>query len=286
MKAPFLPLAARSRMRVLLVGAAGLALASPLRAQADSAAVAVPDSGRVYELTEVEQPPRPANVAELQAALAAGYPPSELQAGTAGTVLVSFIVQPDGTMRDPSVVQSTDSVFHGPTITAITALRFTPAQVAGRPVSVRAQMNVQWQPPRPAEAVAAEGTVSRAGRTEQGEPVYAMSRVVADGGRVYEIGEVDVEPRPRNLAELRRTLERAYPSHLRDRRTEGRVDVRLRVDREGIPRDMVVTRTSNPEFDRPTLESMALLRFRPGRLDGQPVDVWMHIPIEWHVSRD
>ncbi|HST61166.1 MAG TPA: energy transducer TonB, partial [Longimicrobium sp.] len=187
----------RTGIRTLLPLAALLALASPLRAQADAAAVA--DSARVYDLTEVEQPPRAANLPALQAALAAGYPPSELQAGTAGTVLVSFVVQPDGTVLDPSVVQSTDSVFDGPTITAVAALRFIPAQVGGRPVPVRAQMNIQWQPPRLAEAVAGEGAVSSAGRTEQGEPVYSMSQVVADGGRVYELKEVDVEPRPRNL---------------------------------------------------------------------------------------
>ncbi|HST58285.1 MAG TPA: energy transducer TonB, partial [Longimicrobium sp.] len=62
--------------------------------------------------------------------------------------------------------------------------------------------------------------------------------------------------------------------------------VRLRVDREGMPRDIVVTRTSNPEFNQPTLESLALLRFRPARLDGQAVDVWMDIPIEWRVAQE
>lgn len=274
----------RRGIRTLLSACALLALASPLRGQADSAAA--PDSARVYDLTEVEQPPRAANLPDLQAALAAGYPPAELQAGTAGTVLISFVVRADGTVADAGVVQSTDSVFDGPTITALAALRFTPAQVAGRPVPVRAQMNIQWQPPRPAEAVAKEGTVTSAGRTEQGEPVYAMSQVVADGGRVYEVDEVEVEPRPRNLPELRRALERAYPSHLRDRGTMGQVNVRLRVDRQGMPHDMVITRTSNTEFNRPTLESLALLRFRPARLNGQPVDVWVDIPIEWHVSRD
>jgi TonB family protein len=273
----------RAWLRALPALCALLAPTAPLRAQAQAAAMA--DSVRVYDLTEVEQPPRAANLPELQAALAAGYPPSQLQARTAGTVLVSFVVQPDGTVRDPSVVQSTDTVFDGPTITAVAALRFSPAQVGGRAVPVRAQMNIQWQPPRAAQAVEDEGAVSSAGRTAQGEPVYAMSPVVASG-RVYEMSEVDVEPRPRNLVEVRRRIERAYPPHLRDRRMGAMVHVRLRVDREGMPQDLRVTRTSNAEFNAPTLESLMLLRFRPGRVDGKPVDVWMDLPIEWRVAQD
>lgn len=251
-------------------------VAAPARAQ-DAAA----DSARVYELTEVEQPPRPANLAELRHALASTYPAVHLQSGTSGAVLVSFVVAPDGTTHDARVVESTDSAFDAPTVAAVRGLRFEPARLAERAVPVRAQMNIQWQPPRPTEA---EGTIAGAGVTEQGERVYTMNEVVADGGRVYEVAEVEVPPRPINLAAFRRVLERAYPAHLRASRARGVVHVRMRVDPEGVPHDAHITRSSDPAFNQATLESAVQLRFRPARLNGKPVYVWVLLPIEWSIS--
>lgn len=252
-------------------------LSVPLHAQGPGA-----DSARVYELTEVEQPPRAANLAEFRDSLAATYPPEQLQARTPGAVLVAFVVDPDGATRDGRVLESTDSAFDAPTLAAVRGLRFSPGRVADQAVPVRAQMNIQWQPP--VLPAAAEGTVAGAGVTEDGERVYTMNEVVADGGRVYEVREVEVPPRPLNLAAFRRVLERTYPSHLRDGRVQGAVTVRMRVDTAGVPHNLHIIRSTHPEFNRPTLESVAQLRFRPARVDGKPVHVWVELPIEWTVS--
>lgn len=252
------------------------AVAVPARAQ-DAAA----DSTRVYELTEVEQPPRPANLPELRDSMAANYPAAQLTAGTSGTVLVSFVVGPDGATRDARVLTSTDSAFNGPTVAAVQGLRFSPARLGDRPVPVRAQMNIQWQPPVP---VASQGAITGASRTEDGERVYTMNRVVADGGREYEVREVEVPPRPLNLAAFRRVLERTYPAHLRDGRTRGTVNVRMLVDTAGVPRVPQITHSTHAGFNQPTLESVVQLRFRPARVDGKPVNVWVELPIEWTIS--
>ncbi len=270
-------------MKCLSAALVLLCSAVPARAQepaADSTRL-LEDSARIYELTEVEQPPRAANLPELRDSMAANYPAAQLTAGTSGTVLVSFVVGPDGATRDARVLTSSDSAFDAPTVAAVQGLRFSPARLADRAVPARAQMNIQWQPPAP---VAAQGAITGASRTEDGERVYTMNQVVADGGREYEMREVEVAPRPTDLAAFRRVLERTYPAHLRGSRTRGTVNVRMLVDTAGIPRNPHITRSTNAEFNQPTLESVVQLRFRPARVGGKPVNAWVELPIEWTIS--
>lgn len=239
--------------------ALALLLAALPAAAQETAPPAAAEDGRVYEMTEVERLPSPTNVADLQAALAAGYPPALLQAGTGGTVMVAFVVGGDGMVGQASVVSSTDSAFDAPSLAAVAVLRFTPGMVGGAPVATRVAIPIEWRAPAPvAAAEAAE--------------------------RVYELDDVDVQPRPINIPQLAEALERRYPVHLRDRAIWGLVHVRLRVDREGVPRDIRVTGTSNHDFNLPTMQSVELLRFQPARLDGRTVDVWVDLPIQWQVQ--
>ncbi len=222
-------------------------------ARAQDAPAAEP--GRVYELAEVETPPRPSNVDSLRAALQASYPPALLQAGAGGRVHVAFVVATDGTVGQAQVISSTDPAFDEPTLSSVAVLRFTPGMRGGSAVATRVEIPIDWKAPPPAQEA-----------------------------RVYEMADVEVEPRPLNLREVRHTIERAYPPELRARRVSGFVHVRLRLDREGVPRDLDVTRTSNVAFNQPTLESLALLRYSPALVDGQPVEVWIDLPIQWHMT--
>jgi TonB family protein len=232
--------------------AVALCCAAPGLAQDAPAA----DSSRVYELAELESPPRPSNVDSLRAALQAAYPPALLQAGAGGRVHVAFVVAADGSVGQAQVITSTDPAFDSPTLASVAVLRFTPGMRGGSAVATRVEIPIDWQAPPPA----------------------------AEEVRVYAMEDVDVEPRPLNLREVRHTIERAYPPELRAQRVSGFVHVRLRLDREGVPRDLNVTRTSHVAFNQPTLESLALLRFSPARVGGEPVEVWMDLPIQWHMT--
>ena len=271
-------------MTVIRIFPAALALslaAAPAAAQGSAAA----DSGRVYELAEVEQLPSPANVADLRAALEAGDPPAQLRAGTGGQVFLSFVVGADGTVREPRIVSSTDSAFDAPSLAAIAVLRFTPGAVGGTPVATRVQIPIQWQAPPPAaqEPHAGEGVVSSTPRVEEGERVYSMSDVVASVP-TYELSEVEVQPRPLNIAELRRELERTYPPELRSASYRGVVQVRFRVTAEGVPEAFTISASTDPRFNLPTIEAVRVLRFSPARINRRPVAVWVELPIQWQVN--
>ena len=265
-------------MRTLPAALSLLLAASPAAAQD----APPPDSGRIYELAEVETPPRPVNVADLRAALDAGFPPERLAQGAGGTVNVSFVVGVDGAVRQTRVVSSTDAAFDAPSLSAIAVLRLSPATVGGTPVATRVEVPIQWQAPAPVAQAenAGEEVVSLVGVTEEGERVYAMSEVVAEA-RTYEASEVDDRPAPRSEAELRHEQVRNRPPQLREQSAQATVRVRFRVNADGTTDSFTITRSTDTRYDAPSIEVLRRTRFFPGKLDGQTVAVWMELPIQW-----
>lgn len=267
-------------MRTLPAALSLLLAASPAATQ-DAPS---PESGRVYELAEVEAPPRPLNVTDLRAALDAGFPPERLAQGASGTVNVSFVVGADGAVRQARVVSSTDAAFDPPTLSALAVLRFSPATQGGTPVATRVELPIEWQAPAPVAQAehAGEGVVSRAGVTQEGERVYAMSGVVAEV-RTYEVSEVDHRPQPRSAADLRHQMVRNQPPGMGGQasRATATVQVRFRVNPDGTTDSFTVIRSTDTRYDAPSIAALRNLRFFPGKLDGQSVAVWMELPLQW-----
>lgn len=264
-------------MRTLPAALSLLLAASPAAAQDAPPA----DSGRIYELAEVQTPPRPLNVADLRAALDAGFPPEHLARGAGGTVNVSFVVGADGAVRQARVVSSTDAAFDAPSLSALAVLRFSPATVGGTPVATQLELPIPWQAPAPvAQAERAGEGVVAAGVTERGERLYTLSDVVVVG-RTYELSEVEHRPQPRSAADLRHQQVRNRPLGLGERAAHATVHVRFRVNPDGTTDSFTVIRSTDTRYNTPSIEALRNLRFIPGKLAGQSVAVWMELPIEW-----
>lgn len=265
-------------MRTLLAALSLLLAASPAAAQD----APPPDSGRIYELAEVETPPRPVNVADLRAALDAGFPPERLAQGAGGTVNVSFVVGVDGAVRQARVVSSTDAAFDAPSLSALAVLRLSPATVGGTPVATRLEVPIEWQAPAPVAQAehADEGVVSPVGVTEEGERVYLMSDVVVEA-RTYELSEVDHRPAPRRADDLRHEQLRNHPPETRGQAARATVWVRFRVSPDGTTEAFTVIRSTDTRYNAPSIAALRNVRFFPGKLDEQSVAVWMELPIQW-----
>lgn len=125
-----------------------------------------------------------------------------------------------------------------------------------------------------------------------GAPPTGPTESGGSGGTVgsgpYVLGEEDVEERPvLNRDGLARTMERYYPSVLRDSRMAGRVVIELIVDEDGRVRanSARVVDATHPAFGEATLRAVERFRFRPARMMGVPVPVRVTIPITWTVPR-
>jgi TonB family protein len=238
-----------------------LVTASPIVAQQ-----AQGNSTRVYELTEVDVIPRPRNTKVFARALQQGYPRHLHAAGVGGLVQVDFVVGPDGEPRNIRVIQTPDSSFDAPSVQAVSQLRFVPGQLRGRPVAVRVEQPIIWR-------VGMDEAVDSAASE-------AVTEAEAEDG-VYELAEVTELPRPVNIPDFQRRLDREYPL-ARDHPPVGAtVQVRFQVDENGrvsVPR---VLRSSDVRFNDATMRAVRALRFSPAKVNGRPVKVWVEQPIQW-----
>jgi protein TonB len=129
-----------------------------------------------------------------------------------------------------------------------------------------------------------EGGVAKG--VDEGVAQSTVERVTPPDEGTYELSAVEEQPRPRNIADLRRQLERNYPPLLRDARVTGTVQVRMRVMEDGTvdPSSIQVTSSSHEQFNDPTIRSVQRLRFSPAKVNGRPVKVWVELPIQWTVN--
>jgi TonB family protein len=233
-----------------------LAAAAPSAAQQTAA-----DAPRVYDLHEVEVLPRPQNVADFTAALGRGYPAHLRASGVGGTVQVAFVVSPAGEPSDVRVLSTPDSGFSQPTVQAVSLLRFTPAQVQGRPVAVRVEQPITWR--------------------VEAAPAAAQAPVLPDSIHVYAVEEADVRPLPLNFRDFDAAVRALYAREFHSTGATAQVVARFAVDPSGAPRYAHVVRSSDVRFDAPTLVAVGMLRFQPAQREGAPVWVWMEVPVEW-----
>lgn len=78
-----------------------------------------------------------------------------------------------------------------------------------------------------------------------------------------------------------------YPSLAKRRGWEGTVLLRVRVDTNGRPREVVIERSSGHALlDRSASEHvLARWRFQPALRDGEPVGAWARVPINFTLQR-
>jgi len=102
-------------------------------AEAASKAAAVIDAGGVDTLPKLTVASPPA------------YPVALREAGQDGRVVLQLVVDAEGHVRDPKVVQSSDAAFEPAALDAVSHWQFTPGLKFGRPVNTRLQVPVVFK---------------------------------------------------------------------------------------------------------------------------------------------
>lgn len=77
-----------------------------------------------------------------------------------------------------------------------------------------------------------------------------------------------------------------YPALAQKAGIEGRVIVKMWVDKKGSVRKAYVVKSDNEIFDNPSLEAAIKWRFSPAIYRTSPVDVWVMIPFTFKLKPD
>lgn len=100
------------------------------------------------------------------------------------------------------------------------------------------------------------------------------------GGNGFSLDEVDVKP------QVLRSIAPEYPHGAKRNRIEGKVIVRLLVNKDGKT-EQVSVHSSSPAgaFDEAALSAAKRWMFKPGRYEGNAVATWVFIPFNFELTR-
>ncbi|HLE55611.1 MAG TPA: energy transducer TonB, partial [Rhodothermia bacterium] len=73
------------------------------------------------------------------------YPELAIKAGIEGLVVVTFVVEPDGSISNREVVRSSGELLDNAALDAVGKVRFTPGKQRGKPVRVRFSLPVRFR---------------------------------------------------------------------------------------------------------------------------------------------
>ena len=87
---------------------------------------------------------------------------------------------------------------------------------------------------------------------------------------------------PPELLEFQRPV---YPKNLRDRDIEGRVILKILIDKEGEVQEIQIFESSGYEtFDQIAVKAVRQWRFKPARKENQQRESWVLIPINFQIE--
>jgi TonB family protein len=91
---------------------------------------------------------------------------------------------------------------------------------------------------------------------------------------------VDVDKEPVVITKK----EPVYPALALKAGMEGRVWVKIWVDKSGLPHQAIILKSDQEIFNAPALDAAMQFRFTPASLKGNPVDVWVSVPFRFKLA--
>jgi TonB family protein len=100
--------------------------------------------------------------------------------------------------------------------------------------------------------------------------------------RVPPADLIEVDQEPVVIAKK----EPVYPEIALKEKREGRVWVKIWVDKSGVPREVVVLKSSDTVFNKSATDAAWQFKFTPAYRKKAPVDVWVAVPFKFVVADD
>jgi len=113
-----------------------------------------------------------------------------------------------------------------------------------------------------------------------GEPVEVVVESDPDPNAFVIVEE---EPRPVNMDDIKKLI--GYPAMAKEAEIEGKVIVRVLVDKTGKYKKHVVLKDPHPILTKAVEKKLSSLQFTPGIQGGQPIKVWVTIPFDFKLLK-
>lgn len=144
--------------------------------------------------------------------------------------------------------------------------------------------------PVPDAEVSAEQTI--ASQTEMSSTVAPVAEGAGEGGPVEVQQDIQIEDDapPADFVpvekqpEIVKRVEPKYPELAMRAGLEGKVTVKIWVDKEGKPKQVVVLKSDAEIFNEPAIEAAKQWLFTPAYMNNGPVSVWVSVPFKFKLT--
>jgi protein TonB len=161
------------------------------------------------------------------------------------------------------------------------------------PISVeapQAKPTVGAPVPVPDAEVSAEQTIAT--QTEMSQEAAPVSEGLGEGGGVaiQQDITIDDDAPPADFVPVEKDpvvikkVEPKYPELAMRAGLEGKVWVKIWVDKEGKPRQVVVLKSDAEIFNEPAVEAAKQFLFSPAYMNNGPVAVWVSVPFKFKLA--
>ncbi len=177
------------------------------------------------------------------------YPYAMARFGLRGQVLIDFVVDQQGRVREPVIAESDNPEFDEPALKALRQWKFQPGTLAGQPVNTRMRVPIVFELPGSIDGGAAFFQLEKRGDQDKLPPELRY----------------DTPPK------IRGVLIPVYPYGLRRDDVRGKAKVTVAINRRGQVGAMNVVEADRPEFGRALAAALEGFSFDPALKDGKPV---------------
>ena len=178
-----------------------------------------------------------------------------------GIVILEAIIDHTGIVKDVQILKPLPFGLDQAAIDAVKQWKFRPGTLNGQPVDVIFNLTILFRAPD--AATTAVDSVQSNG---------AIQQVLQVGG--------DVMP-----PVVLNHVEPVYPIAARRARISGMVTIEAVIDREGVVKDARVLKPLPFGLSEAALDAVRQWKFRPGTLEGKPVDVKFNLTINFHLPQ-
>jgi len=109
-------------------------------------------------------------------------------------------------------------------------------------------------------------------------PTFDVSGSDLGGLEIFDIDDLEVKPQPRRQGAPQ------YPAAARRSGKEGFAVAEFIIDQNGDVGSVTITQSSDPVFDRPTIEAVRKWKFIPGEKNGRAVKTRTRVRIPYNIK--
>ncbi len=109
-------------------------------------------------------------------------------------------------------------------------------------------------------------------------PAFDVNSKDLGGLDIFDISDLENKPMPRRQGSPR------YPPNARRQGLQGRVTAEFIIDERGDVMRVTITRSSDPVFEKPTIDAIRNWKFTPGEKDGRKVKTRTRVTIPYTIS--